>query len=338
VQEYLSKESAGQWLLVFDSADDIDMWIGKSDSEQDSSRWIDDLLRSEHGCFVFTTRDRKTAVKLAQNNVIEVPEMDEDVAMHLLQKCLIDPSLVNNTSDTKSLLKELTYLPLAIVQAAAYISENRITFAVYLSLLADQEEEVIELLSEEFEDNGRYHNVKNPVATTWLILFEQIRRRHPLAADYLSFMCCIDPKDIPQSLLPPGPSRIKEIDAIGTLDAYAFITKREINQALDLHRLVHLSMRNWLRKERLFVQSIGRVILRLKEVLNHDHKNRSMWRKYLPHTRHVLDSSLVNKDWQTRIDLIWEYGIRLHEEGRWDGAEPEFKVIEIRPRDLGADN
>jgi Cdc6-like AAA superfamily ATPase len=27
VQEHLSKESAGRWLLVFDNADNIDMWI-----------------------------------------------------------------------------------------------------------------------------------------------------------------------------------------------------------------------------------------------------------------------------------------------------------------------
>jgi Cdc6-like AAA superfamily ATPase len=28
VKNYLSKESAGQWLLVFDNADDINMWTG----------------------------------------------------------------------------------------------------------------------------------------------------------------------------------------------------------------------------------------------------------------------------------------------------------------------
>jgi len=82
---------------------------------------------------------------------------------------------------------------------------------------------VIDLLSEHFEDDGRYHNVKNPVATTWLISFEQIRCRDPLAAEFLSFIACIDSKDVPLSLLPPGPSRKKEIDAVGTLDAYSFI-------------------------------------------------------------------------------------------------------------------
>ena len=43
----------------------------------------------------------------------------------------------------------------------AYINENGIALADYLSLLADQEEEVIELLSEDFENDGRYRSVKN---------------------------------------------------------------------------------------------------------------------------------------------------------------------------------
>ncbi|KAH9205088.1 P-loop containing nucleoside triphosphate hydrolase protein [Leptodontidium sp. 2 PMI_412] len=188
VKDHLSKDSAGQWLLVFDNADDINMWTGQVGSKPGSKRLIDYLPKSKHGCILFTSRDRKTAVKLAQQNVIQLTEMGEDIATQFLQKCLIDPGLVNDKSDTKTLLQELTYLPLAIVQAAAYINENGIAFADYLTLLADQEEEVIELLSEEFEDHGRCRNVKNPVATTWLISFQQMRHRDPLAANYLSFM------------------------------------------------------------------------------------------------------------------------------------------------------
>ncbi|THV43706.1 hypothetical protein BGAL_1050g00010 [Botrytis galanthina] len=192
VQGYLSKESAGRWLLVFDNSDDFNM---------------------------------KTTVKLAHQNIVEVPVICEDVAIQLLQKCLVDPDLVNNRPDTTALPKELTYLPLAIVQAKSHINENGITFADHLSLLREQEQDIVDLFSEEFGHDGRYSNIKNPVATTWPISFEQIRHRDPLAADYLSFMTCIEPKDIPQSLLPAGKSRKEEIDAIGTLHAYSFITK-----------------------------------------------------------------------------------------------------------------
>jgi hypothetical protein len=301
VEEYLSRDNAGQWLLVFDNADDIDMWIAMpgsgSGSAQESGGLIDYLPRSKQGSIVFTTRDRKTAMKLAQENIVEVQEINEELSVLLLQKCLVNPDLVKNRQDATALLIELTRLPLAIVQAAAYINENGITLAGYLLLLEEQEEEVIDLLSEEFQDYGRYRNVKNPVATIWLISFEQIRRRNTLVADYLSFMCCINWKDIPQSLLPPGPSRKKEIEAIRTLNAYSFITKRPADLALDLHRLVHLSTRNWLRKEHLLTCSTEGVIARLEEVFpDEDYKNRSLWRLYLPHARYVLESNLVNKD------------------------------------------
>jgi hypothetical protein len=199
VQEHLSKESAGQWILVFDNADDVDMWIDRPGSERESGRLADYLPGSKQGYIVFTTRDRKTAVKLAHQNVVEVPEMNENVAIQLLQKYLVNRDLVDNEQDVKALLAQLTSLPLAIVQAAAYINENGIVLADYLSLLEDQEEDVIDLLGEEFEDDGRYRNVKNPVAKTFLISFEQIRHRDPLAADFLSFIACIDSKDVPQS-------------------------------------------------------------------------------------------------------------------------------------------
>jgi hypothetical protein len=98
--------------------------------------------------------------------------MGEDAAAQLLGKCLVNLDLINCRLDTNALLLQLTYLPLAIIQAAAYINENAISLADYLLLLAEQKAEVIDLLSEEFKDNGRYCLIKNLVATTWLILFD----------------------------------------------------------------------------------------------------------------------------------------------------------------------
>jgi tetratricopeptide (TPR) repeat protein len=338
VQGYLSDQSAGQWLLVFDNADDVNMWI--TQSGLGSGRLIDYLPRSEQGCIVFTTRDRKTAVKLAHRNIIEVPEMDEDVAIQLLQNLLVNPDLVDNRPDATALLTELTYLPLAIVQAAAYINENGIAFSDYLSLITDQEEAVIDLLSEQFEDDGRYDNIKNPVAITWLISFEQIQDRDPLAAEYLSFMACIDSKDIPLSLLPPGVSRKKEIDAIGTLEAYSFILKRATDLALDLHRLVHLATRNWLRQKHLLAQWTERTITRLEKVFpDNDHHNRNKWRTYLPHVYCVIMSAEAGKDGETWDALLWRFGRCLRSDGRYNEAEAPFvQVMERRKRVLGQEH
>ncbi|KAF2194001.1 HET-domain-containing protein, partial [Zopfia rhizophila CBS 207.26] len=340
VQGYLSKESSGRWVLVFDNADNIDMWMAKPESEPGSGRLIEFLPRSKQGSIIFTTRDRKAAVKLAHWNMVEVPEMKKEVAKELLQKYLLNLELTKYPQDTEALLAELTYLPLAIVQATAYINENRITLADYLYLLADQEEGVIDLLSEEFADDGRYHNVKNPVATTWLISFEQIRHRDPLAADYLSFMACIDPKDIPQSILPAGASRKKEMDAIGTLSAYSFVGRRSADQCLDLHRLVHLATRNWLRTEGKLTKWAAKAVARLNEVFpDADHKNRNIWRAYLHHARYVFESCVFKVEAVDNGALLWKFGMCVHSDGRYSEAEKTFsQVVGIRKRVLGAEH
>jgi hypothetical protein len=139
------------------------------------------------------------------------------------------------------------------MQVASYMNETGISVANYLSLL-ERQESVIELLSQDFEDEWRYAESKNPVAVTWLISFHQIQRLNPLAADYLSFMSCIDPRDIPQSLLPPESSQVKQQNALGLLNAYSFITGQTDDQTISLHRLVNVATRNWLRNEGVLEQ------------------------------------------------------------------------------------
>jgi hypothetical protein len=193
---------------------------------------------SNQGTIVFTITNRKTAVTLALQNIVELPNMEQNIAQRMLEMCLISPTNKPEVADL--LLKELAYLPLAIVQAAAYININKITLRKYLLLLAEQKEEVVEHISKESE---------NAIASTWLISFEQMRRQDMLAANNLLFIACIDPTDIPLALLPITSPCEKGIDAIGTLDAYSFVTKRTAQSALDLYRLVHLSTRNWLKKQ-----------------------------------------------------------------------------------------
>lgn len=57
------------------------------------------------------------------------------------------------------------------MQAATYINANNIALSQYLLLLEEWEQDMIDPLSEDFDDDGRYPDVKNPVATTWLISF-----------------------------------------------------------------------------------------------------------------------------------------------------------------------
>lgn len=90
---------------------------------------------SNQGTIVFTITNRKTAVTLALQNIVELPNMEQNIAQRMLEMCLISPTNKPEVADL--LLKELAYLPLAIVQAAAYININKITLRKYLLLLAE---------------------------------------------------------------------------------------------------------------------------------------------------------------------------------------------------------
>ena len=340
VQHRLSQESSGKWLLVFDNADNIDIWTDKADSALGSSRRIGYLPKSKHRSILFTTRSRKAATKLAGKNVVSVGEMDYPMAKALLKKSLINQDLLTDGQATTDLLQKLTNLPLAIVQAAAYINENEITLSEYAILLDDTEQNIIDVLREEFEDEGRYRDIKNPIATTWLISFEQIRTRDLLAAEYLSFMSCVNAKDIPQSLLPPAQSNKKAVDAIGTLSAYSFVTKHKTDKLLDLHRLVHLATRNWLRTEGSLQQWTVEALKRLEKVFpDDDHTNRSVWRMYLPHARYALEAQSDSEVVIEKVTLLWKFGNSVYSDGRYKEAEKVFaQVKKSREKELGPEH
>ncbi|ORX98184.1 hypothetical protein BCR34DRAFT_593257 [Clohesyomyces aquaticus] len=165
VCQHLSDEASGKWLLVFDNADSTDIWMESTDGGTNSSCRIDGLPRSNKGSILFTTRTRKLATKLVGKNVVSVDEMDDTTARRMLKEALINRSLLDDRQATEGLLKKLTYPPLAISQAAAYVNANRVDLHEYAKLLDDTEQNQIELLSEDFEDEGRYQDTKNPIAT-----------------------------------------------------------------------------------------------------------------------------------------------------------------------------
>lgn len=252
VRDHLSGDKTRKWQLIFDNADDIIIWTDAGPGSLD--RLLDILPTSKEGSIIFTTRNRKAAINFAGRNIVFLSSIDELNSIQLFAGYMTDQSaLVEQQEDAKALVSQLAYLPLAIVKAASYIESDRISLKKYLSLIEVQEESFLALPSEDFEADARYSTMKNPVATSWLISFRQIQENNSLAAEHLSFMGCVDSKDILLSMLPPGRSPKERTDAIGTLHAYSFITKQASNSTITLHRLVHLVTRSWLRQEHQFL-------------------------------------------------------------------------------------
>ncbi|KAL4938312.1 hypothetical protein BDV06DRAFT_215198 [Aspergillus oleicola] len=326
VKARLSQDSAGKWLLIFDNADDMEMWTKGSTGPP----MKDILPHSENGYILFTSRSRKLAVRVASPNVLSIPDVDQITATKILEKSLIQKGLLHDNYTTTALLEQFGFLSLAINQAAAYINENEIMLSDYLSLLKGRETDAAELLSEEFQDDGRYAETQNP----------QIHDLDKLAADYLSFIACINPRDIPQSILPHPTSAKKKTDALGLLNAYSFISKHACGTSFSLHRLVHLATRNWMRRTEVFDHWVRRATQRLDNIFpDHDHNNQGLWRDYLPHALYLINSEEFHNIHYEYVELSSRVGKSLQSDGRYNEAKILFvDCLKFRERDLGPEH
>jgi tetratricopeptide (TPR) repeat protein len=336
VQSYFSQTDK-KWILIFDNADEIDVWIRGKPAAPPLKNIIP---QSEHGHVLFTSRNRQLALKLAASNVVSVPDVDLKTGKEIFRKLLMRKDLLEEDHVTNALLEQLSFLPLAISQAAAYINQNDISLARYMLLLGEQESSMIELLDEEFADDGRYAGIQNTVATTWLISFLQIQQVDKVASDYLSFMACINPQDIPESILPAATSAKRKVEALGLLKAYSFVSAQVDDSIFSLHRLVHLATRNWLRKRETLQSWIETTADQLdKSFPNSNYDNRQKWRDYLPHALYLANSAEFQAHQDNYHDFLTRIGSCLQSDGRYGEAEVVFRnVLEMREGACGPEH
>ncbi|KAF2963181.1 hypothetical protein GQX73_g10402 [Xylaria multiplex] len=303
VRRYLESERAGKWLLIVDNADDTEIVFGSSDTPGGISKY---LPNSDNGLTLFTTRSREVAVAVAGSEVVDLHEMSVEEATGFFEKALINKQLLQDRAITGELLQELTCLPLAISQATAYLNQHQMSIQRYLALLRATEQDLVNLMTREFHDNTRYQGSQNAVAMTWLVSFDQIRQSDSNAAKLLGFMSCIEPKAIPQSILPMPPVEEEMEHAIGVLCGYAFLVRRGDGDVFDMHRLVHIATQVWVQRENIIKETKISAIQHLKSIFpTDDEENRSLWREYLPHAQHALQVSQEYQHDQRFTLLFW---------------------------------
>ncbi|KAH8727390.1 hypothetical protein GQ44DRAFT_825097 [Phaeosphaeriaceae sp. PMI808] len=335
VKLHLSREGARQCLLIFDNTDDINLGSSGLFTER-AANLVDYLPQSELCSIVFTTTNSDIAKRLASHDIVELREMAPDTAQRMLENYLNTPVSRSEQQEAKLLLQELSYLPLAIVQAAAYINARNITLQNYRSQLVRQKEAALEHGGELSSDKIQEYDTKGPVATTLLISMDQIRSSNLLAADYLFLAACVDRKDIPLDLLEASSPRERD-DAIKVLSSYALVARRPAESALDLHQLVHRALREWLQKQEWLGHWTQNAITRLLRVFpDHSHGSRSKWRRLLPHAKYALSHSLTEQEGGDRIILVQKCAMTLYSDGRYNESEELFvQVMETRKRMLG---
>src|SRR5437762_540881 len=136
-------------------------------------------------------------------------------------------------------------------------------------------------------------------------------------------MACLIQDSIPQSLLLPGESRNKEINAIGTLTAYSLIIKREARESFDMHRLVYLATRNWLRNQCQLSIWTDRALMRLADVVPYGgHEGQTTWTEYLPHAIYVAASLDISDEMrEVKVTMFDKIGMCQYSAGQYKAAE-----------------
>ncbi|ETS80274.1 hypothetical protein PFICI_07803 [Pestalotiopsis fici W106-1] len=318
LRSYFGSNETEKCLVIVDNADDGEILYGKNDS----GGLYEYLSGLQHVQILFTTRSDELARKNVQREVIHVTDMEAGEATTLLKKLAVPGILLQDERQVMKLLDKLTYLPLAISQAAAYLRRNDISIARYLELLHGGEGSMVDLMSREFNDSTLHEKSQRAIATTWLVSFDQIRKTDVFAAEILAFLSCIEPKAIPESLLEGfrNHTKLETIEALGTLSAYSFVKRRADGKFLDMHSLVHLAVRIWL-KESQQTKTTTQVAFEQinKEFPSDEWENRMIWRKYMPHALKILQDKSTY-DTRTRHDLNYWVGRCLDSEGRYSDA------------------
>jgi citrate lyase synthetase len=331
----VTEVSTRRCLLIFDNVEDTSVRSSGSLSTSEAADLSDFLPHSKLCSIIFTTTERKTADALAPQNVTTLHNLTPDAALRMLQNRLTRSLSSIEQQEAMHLLGQLSYLPLAIVQASAYMEASGVAVQQYKAQLAKHRETTLEHGDDSSEGELQESALRNTIAATLTLSISQVRQSNAVAADFLFLTACADRKDIPFDLLDAASPQARE-DAIKVLDRYALVIRRPAESALDVHRLVHDALRKRLKAEGRLQERMQCTITQLLRVFpNDNHSNRSKWRRLLPHALHVLSHS-QNDDNKERLDLAWKCGMTLYSDGRYNVAEElEVQVMETRKRVLG---
>lgn len=234
--------------MLLDNADDEGVFFNAQDTELSQHVKSTPLIRyipqSPNGSVLVTSRNRGAAFELTNNagTVLDVPLMDkENSKLVLSQKLGQDQS---TDGEILELVKMLDYLPLAIAQAAAFISMRnpRMTVERYLKYLQENEN----ILLEDMGDLRRDPDMPNSVIKTWHISFNQIKKDHPKSARLFSLMSVLDRQGLPDYLFSKGEMDLDFEDEVAPLIEFSLLNSSTDGRTFAMHRLVQIAMKCWL--------------------------------------------------------------------------------------------
>jgi hypothetical protein len=202
--------------------------------------------------------------------------------------------------DAGPLLDKLSGLPLALVQAGAYIGATDLTVEEYITYY---DKTWVDLMS--YQDRYPLQEyTERSVLTTWRISYEQVRAVKPEAARLLDQWAFFHPGDISYELIRDytrafedsegareceliATNKLSFQDSVGVLAQYSLVNKTDGMSSFSIHAVVHewslYNIVNDRAREQLCVQAI-RMVAKCVPSLK-DAGDLQAARKLLPHTR-----------------------------------------------------
>ena len=250
----LSKKNR-PWLLVVDNADELRSSTCPTGVEKIcKGPWQRNAKAPKNGHILFTTRqnarDTRTFMKLSPDDCLELQCFSkEEGALFLMQRTGCEGQSLDQ--EAINLAKELGGLPLALEQAAAYISALPIpcSFKAYLDKYRDVklrllEQQPITALSVEAQHRLSVH-------TTWEMNFEFVIEKSPAAATMMRIASFLESENIPFDVINPGLPSLDQVELrdavcseidiaaiLKVLSTYSLFSVDQQSKVFGVHKLV----------------------------------------------------------------------------------------------------
>ncbi|CUS07632.1 unnamed protein product, partial [Tuber aestivum] len=196
IKRWFEGPDSGDWVLVIDNADDEEDFIGNCGP---ISKFVP---QGQRGTLIFTTRSLRVA-SWQDCETIDVGRMEEDEARALFSKRFGSSSSL--TEEDKGavtmILGSVHHIPLAIVGAAAFMTETQTPPSTYWAIFQGSDEHAKKLLSQPFCDIQREADMTESILATYFITFNRITLQMPRAADLLRLIAFFDNQKILEELL-----------------------------------------------------------------------------------------------------------------------------------------
>ena len=251
---FLSKKKH-PWLLVVDNADELeDKTCPTGVKKICKGPWQRNGSVFKHGHILLTTRqtvkETKTFLKLSPDDCLELKCFsEEEGALFLMRRTGNNGKALHQ--EAIDLVNELGALPLALEQAAAYISALPIpcSFKMYLEKYRAVKISLLEQQPATAQTTEAQYRLS--VHTTWLMNFELVRNESPAAATMMHIAAFLESEKVPIDVINPGLPELEQVELresarseidiaaiLKVLSCYSLFSVDQQSRVFGVHKLV----------------------------------------------------------------------------------------------------